>query len=99
MICDNLKISKDGHLLFAGQDTVELAKKYGTPVYLMDEDKIREKCRAYKNAFMKYFDERAIPLYASKANSFKRIYEIMTEEGMGIDVVSSGEIYTAYKAG
>jgi diaminopimelate decarboxylase len=48
---------------------------------------------------MKYFDERAIPLYASKANSFKRIYEIMTEEGMGIDVVSSGEIYTAYKAG
>ena len=99
MICDNLSISKNGHLLFAGQDTVELAKKYGTPVYLMDEDKIREKCRAYRNAFMKYFDERAIPLYASKANSFKRIYEIMTEEGMGIDVVSSGEIYTAMKAG
>ena len=99
MICDNLSVSKEGHLLFAGQDTVELAKKYGTPVYLMDEDKIREKCRAYKNAFMKYFDDRAIPLYASKANSFKRIYEIMTEEGMGIDVVSSGEIYTALNAG
>ena len=82
MICDNLSVSKEGHLLFAGQDTVELAKKYGTPVYLMDEDKIREKCRAYKNAFMKYFDDRAIPLYASKANSFKRIYEIMTEEGI-----------------
>ena len=43
MICDNLSVSKEGHLLFAGQDTVELAKKYGTPVYLMDEDKIREK--------------------------------------------------------
>ena len=39
MICDNLSVSKEGHLLFAGQDTVELAKKYGTPVYLMDEDK------------------------------------------------------------
>ena len=85
--------------MFAGQDTVELAEKYGTPVYLMDEDKIREKCRAYKAAFSKYFDERAIPLYASKANSFKRLYEIMAEEGMGIDVVSSGEIYTAVKAG
>ena len=99
MICDNLSISRDGHLLFAGQDTVELAEKYGTPVYLMDEDKIREKCRAYKAAFAKYFDDRAIPLYASKANSFKRIYEIMTEEGMGIDVVSAGEIYTALNAG
>ena len=85
MICDNLSISDKGHLLFAGQDTVELAAKYGTPVYLLDEDKIREKCRAYKNAFLKYFDERAIPLYASKANSFKRLYEIMTEEGMGIE--------------
>ena len=99
MICDNLSISENGHLLFAGQDTVELAAKYGTPVYLMDEDKIREKCRAYKTAFAKYFDDRAIPLYASKANSFKRLYEIMTEEGLGIDVVSSGEIYTAKNAG
>lgn len=99
MICDNLSVSREGHLLFAGQDTVELAKRYGTPVYLMDEDKIREKCRAYRDAFKKYFDDRAIPLYASKANCFKRLYEIMTEEGMGIDVVSSGEIYTALKAG
>ena len=100
MICDNISVSKDGkHLLFAGQDTVELAKKYGTPLYLMDEDKIREKCRAYKNAFAKYFDDKAVPLYASKANCFKRIYEIMAEEGMGIDVVSSGEIYVALKAG
>lgn len=100
MICDNLSISKDGkHLLFAGQDTVELAKKYGTPVYLMDEDKIREKCRIYKKAFAKHFGEKAVPLYASKANCFKRLYEIMTEEEMGIDVVSSGEIYVASQAG
>ncbi len=99
MICDNLSVSKDGHLLFAGQDTVELAKQYGTPLYLMDEDKIREKCRAYKEAFEKNFGSAAVPLYASKANCFKRLYEIMTEEGMGIDVVSSGEIFTALKAG
>ena len=100
MICENISVSKDGkHLLFAGQDTVELAKKYGTPVYLLDEDRIREKCRIYKAAFQKHFGEKAVPLYASKANCFKRMYEIMKEEEMGIDVVSSGEIYTALQAG
>ncbi len=99
MICDNLSVGRNGHLYFAGHDTVDLAKKYGTPVYLMDEDKIREKCRIYKNALQKYFGEKAVPLYASKANCFKRLYEIMTEEGMGIDVVSSGEILTAVSAG
>lgn len=99
MICDNISVSKEGHLMFAGMDTVELAKKYGTPLYLLDENKIREKCRIYKEAFEEFFGPEAKPLYASKANSFKRIYEIMREEGMGIDVVSSGEMYTALKAG
>ncbi|MBQ4650498.1 MAG: diaminopimelate decarboxylase [Firmicutes bacterium] len=98
MICDNITV-KDGVLHFAGQNTVELAKKYGTPLYLMDEDKVREKCRAYKHAFEKHFGPEAQPLFASKANCFKRLYEIMTEEGMGIDVVSSGEIYMAKQAG
>ena len=99
MICDNITVSESGRLLFAGQDTVELARQYGTPLYLMDEDKIRENCRVYAAAFQKHFGDRARPLYASKANSFKRIYEIMKEEQMGIDVVSSGEIYTALQAG
>lgn len=98
MICDNITV-KNGVLHFAGQNTVELAQKYGTPLYLMDEDKIRESCRIYTAAFKKHFGEGSRPLYASKANSFKRIYEIMREEGMGIDVVSSGEIYTALQAG
>ncbi|MBR5583111.1 MAG: diaminopimelate decarboxylase [Lachnospiraceae bacterium] len=98
MICNNITV-KEETLYFAGQNTVDLAKKYGTPLYLMDEDKIREKCRIYKHAFVKHFGPGSYPLYASKANSFKRIYEIMSEEGMGIDVVSSGEIYTALKAG
>lgn len=85
MICDNITV-KDGILYFAGQNTVELAKKYGTPLYLLDEDKIREKCRSYKKAFQKHFGPAAQPLYASKANCFKRLYEIMSEEEMGIDV-------------
>lgn len=53
---------------------------------------MRHNCRVYCRAFKKYFGDNAKALYASKANSFKRIYEIMREENMGIDVVSSGEI-------
>lgn len=99
MICDNITTGQNGHLFFAGQDTVELAKQYGTPLYLLDEDKIRENCRVYTKAFKKHFGPGARPLYASKANAFKHIYQIMREENMGIDVVSSGEIYTALQAG
>ena len=98
-ICDNISVGENGHLHFAGQDTVALAGQYGTPLYLMDEDKIRENCRVYTAAFKKHFGPDSKPLYASKAASFKRIYEIMAEENMGIDVVSGGEMYTAVQAG
>ena len=98
MICNNIGVNEKGNLSFAGQDVTELAKKYGTPLYLMDEEKIRENCRTYKNAMDKAFAS-ALPVYASKAASFKRMYEIIGEEGLGIDVVSVGEIYTALKAG
>ncbi len=99
MICSNISVGENGHLCFAGQDTVALAERYGTPLYLLDEDYIRHQCRVYRSAFQKQFGPASRPLYASKANAFKRIYEIMREEGMGIDVVSSGEIYTALQAG
>lgn len=99
MICDNISTGANGHLYFAGQDTVKLAEQYGTPLYLMDEDKIREKCRIYLDAFRENFPAGSKPLYASKACSFKQIYRIMKEMGMGIDVVSPGEIYTANAAG
>lgn len=98
MICDNLGVAENGNLTFAGRDTVELANKYGTPLYLMDEEKIREKCRVYLNAMKKSFGENALPLYASKAASFKQIYRIAKEENIGIDVVSAGEICTAVAA-
>lgn len=98
-ICDNISTNEKGNLTFAGQDTVELAKKYGTPLYLLDEDKIREKCKIYLDAFAKNFPAGSSVLYASKANSFKQIYRIMSEMGMDIDVVSGGEIYTAKETG
>ncbi len=99
MICDNLSINENGNLYFAGYDTTLLAQKYGTPAYIMDENKIREKCRIYKKAMSEYFGGKSMPLFASKSLCFKRIYEIMREENMGIDVVSSGELYTAVQAG
>lgn len=97
-ICDNISENDRGHLCFAGHDTQELATAYGTPLYLLDEEKIRANCRIYRNAFKKYFAAGSVPLYAGKANAFKRIYQIVQEEGMAIDVVSCGEIYTALKA-
>ena len=99
MICDNISVNEKGHLTFAGCDTVELAEKYGTPLYLMDEDKIREHVRCYKNAMQKHFPDGSLPEFASKAFSCRQIYRIMAEEGIDIDVVSPGEIYTAASAG
>ncbi len=85
--------------MFAGRDTVDLAQKYGTPLYLMDENKIREHMREYKTAFEKYFPKGSCPEFASKAFSCKQIYRIAAEEKMNIDIVSCGEIYTAVSAG
>ena len=99
MICDNLSVNEKDHLCLDGQDTVLLAEQYGTPLYLLDEDRIRLQCRTYLRAMREAFGEAALPLYASKAASFKQIYRIMQEEGMGIDVVSVGEICTAHAVG
>ncbi len=99
MICNNLTANNRGHLCFAGFDTVALAEKYGTPLYLMDENKIREHINEYKSAFKKYFPAGSAPEFASKSFSCKQIYRIMQDEEMNIDVVSSGEIYTAKAAG
>ena len=89
--CENLSIGANGHLFFAGHDTVALASEYGTPLYLMDEARVRRNCRTYKAAFKACYPEGSLPLYAGKANAFKQIYRIMREEDMGIDVVSCGE--------
>ncbi len=99
MLHKNLGINENNHLTICGYDTVELAKEYGTPSYVMDEDMIRENCRIYKNALEKHFGKGSMPLYASKAFSCKKIYEIAKEEGIGCDVVSGGELYTVYKSG
>ena len=98
MICENLSRTDRGELCLGGIPLSALAKKYGTPLYLYDEDRIRERCRTYIGAVKEAFGDRGRVLYASKAASFRRLYEVMREEGMGIDVVSVGEIYAAQAA-
>ncbi len=99
MLHTNLDINEKGHLTIGGCDTVELAKKYKTPLYVIDEGRVREKCRSYINAMKKHFGGASKALYASKALSFKEIYKIVKDEDMAIDVVSGGELYTAKEAG
>ncbi|MBE6565045.1 MAG: diaminopimelate decarboxylase [Ruminococcaceae bacterium] len=91
--------NEKGHMTIGGVDTVSLAEQYGTPLYAMDEATIRENCRIYKEALRDAYGEDSLPLYASKAFSCKQIYRIAAEEGIGIDLVSPGEMYTALKAG
>ena len=99
MLYKNLGVNDDGHLTFAGFDTVTLANEYGTPLMVMDENLIRSRCREYITAMAAHLPAGSRPLYASKAFSVKRIYQIMAEEGMGVDVVSIGELHTAKMAG
>ena len=99
MLSDNIGVNEQGRLTFAGYDTVELAKQYQTPLYLMDETRIRRNCRIWRDSFEKAFGTNALVLYASKACSFRKICEIAAQEGLGLDVVSCGEIYTALQAG
>ena len=92
-------INEKGHLTIGGADSVELAKEFGTPAYIIDENVVRARCREYLGAAAKSFGADALPLYASKALCFTEMYRIAKEEGMGIDCVSSGELYTAKRAG
>lgn len=99
MLYKNLAVNEAGHLTVSGFDTADLAAQFGTPLMVMDEAVIRNRCQEYISAMAKHLPAGSRPLYASKALSLKRIYEIMKEEGMGIDVVSAGEMFTAVQAG
>ncbi|MBP5207151.1 MAG: diaminopimelate decarboxylase [Clostridia bacterium] len=99
MLHENYGINEKGHLTVCGADTAALAEKYGTPLYILDEDFVRAKCRQYKASFEKHFPSGSTPFFASKALSFVGIYRIIAEEGLGTDIVSPGELYTAQKAG
>ncbi len=98
-VSDCLGLNKLGHLTIGGCDTVALAQTYGTPLYVMDEDEIRRACASYRSSIERYYDGRGLVTYASKAFCCKAACKIAAEEGLGLDVVSGGELYTAISAG
>ena len=98
-VSENLNVNSAGHLAVAGVDTVSLAKEYGTPLYVMDEALIRQNCSRFVNSIKDNYNGGGLALYASKALSCKEIYRIVASEGMGVDVVSGGELHTALSVG
>lgn len=95
----DLKVNKKNHLEIGGCDTIELVKDFGTPLYVMNEELIRKNCRIYKDSMDRYYNGNGLVLYASKAFSTMAACKIIEQEGLGLDVVSGGELYTAIKAG
>ncbi|HUV04546.1 MAG TPA: diaminopimelate decarboxylase [Armatimonadota bacterium] len=90
-------VNSKGHLEIGGCDAVELAERFGTPLYVMDEKLIRQNCRDYLNGFRSRYARTDIA-FAGKAFLTAATCRIMDQEGLGLDVVSAGEVYTALKA-
>ncbi|MCD8201130.1 MAG: diaminopimelate decarboxylase [Clostridia bacterium] len=90
---------KKGELVIGGCKATELAKEFGTPLYVFDEDYIRKMMSLYKGAIERHYSGNGLPLYASKAFSCLAMYKMADSEGLGVDVVSGGELYTAHMAG
>jgi len=98
-VSDCLNVNQAGHLTIGGADTIELAREFGTPLYVYDEATVRNAMRQYNESIKKFYNGNGIVAYASKAFSCKEIYRIAKDEGCGIDTVSAGELYTALSVG
>ena len=96
---DTLKINEKGHLEIGGADCVALAEQFSTPLYVFDEAYIRRMMRIYQDTINTEYQGKGLVLYASKAFSCEAVYSIARSEGIGVDVVSGGELYTALRAG
>ena len=95
---NTLKINSLGHLEIGGADVTDLAKNFGTPLYVMDQAHIENVCLAYNDVLNREYGYGMVA-YASKAFSCKEIYRIINSLGLGADVVSGGELYTAKSVG
>jgi diaminopimelate decarboxylase len=92
-----MAINEKGHLVIGGCDTIELAQRYGTPLYVLDEAALRQKASEYHQAFTHYLPDSEV-IYAGKALLTLAICRIIDEENLALDVVSGGELYTAVAA-
>jgi diaminopimelate decarboxylase len=98
MLLGTQRVNDRGHLEIGGCDTVELARTFGTPLYVVDETLIRENCRRYRSAFEKRYPGENQVTYAGKAFLVQAMARLIEEEGLGLDVASGGELYTALTA-
>jgi diaminopimelate decarboxylase len=89
------EVNNQGHLVIGGCDVVDLTEEFGTPLYLFDESTLRHKCREFKDEFCKYHPDTLV-IYASKAFLNRALALIFKEEGLGLDVVSGGELSIAH---
>jgi diaminopimelate decarboxylase len=96
---DTAAVGPDGHLQIGGCDVVELARAHGTPLYLLDEATFRASCQAYKAALARHYPGHGGVHYASKALLNGALAQLVASEGLGLDVVSGGELYVALRAG
>ncbi|WP_054695893.1 diaminopimelate decarboxylase [Syntrophomonas palmitatica] len=92
-----LKINNSGHLEIGGVDCIDLVKDFGTPLWVLDEEGFRQNCRGFSQAFKALGD--SLVIYASKTLCNLAVYRMVDEEGLGLDVVSGGELYSALQAG
>ena len=93
------QVNDRDHLTIGGCDVLDLVQQFGSPLYILDEETLRTACRQYRQAFERYYPARSLVLYASKAWNCLAVCAIAASEGLGIDVVSGGELYTARTAG
>lgn len=93
------RVNGQDHLEIGGCDVTTLVEQFGSPLYILDEETLRTGCRQYREALSRYYPSEALVLYASKAWNCMAICAIAAQEGLGVDVVSGGELYTALQAG
>lgn len=98
-VSEGLAVNEKGHLTIGGMDAVTLSEEFGTPLYVMNGDLIKKHCRTYLDAMEAHYGGNGMVLYASKAFTCVAMLKLIAKEGMGLDVVSGGELYTAVKAG
>lgn len=92
-------VNSHDHLEIGGCDLSDLVQQYGSPLYVLDEETVRTACRQYRQAFQDYYPGESLVIYASKAWNCMAVCALVASEGLGIDVVSGGELYTALQAG
>ncbi len=99
MLLEGQGINASNHLTIGGCDSIELCEKYGTPLYVIDENVVREHCRLYKDSIDECYSGNGLVFFASKALCNLEIIRVVRSEGLGADAVSAGELYTLLKAG